>query len=136
MPVGRRKPKTSGITQKATAASALAPFNQQQQKNKAEQECRELGGSDRIAQRKPRVEYAGRKCLHAKIRNGPEIRERLHQRKRGARNDARAGERERNPPECAPGAVAAYASHFEHAVGLFEKRRAREQVNVRIEHKR
>ena len=68
-------------------------FYEQQQKNKAEQECGELGGSDRIAQREPCVEYAGRKRLHAKIGNGPEIREGLHQRQRGAGDDARTRER-------------------------------------------
>ena len=74
--------------------------------------------------------------MHAKIGNGTEIGERFHEGERGAGDNPRPGERQRNAEEASPGTVARATRDFKHAVRLLEERRARKQVDIRIEHER
>ena len=93
-----------------------------------------MRGSHVVAQRKPGAEYAGSEGLHAEVRHRAVIRQGFHQCQRGAGNDTGTRQRQRNLAEGAPGPVAGHSRHFEHAVGLLEESRARQQVNIGIQH--
>ena len=59
----------------------------------------ELRRRGAVAEREPRAKDAGGERLHAEVRDGAEIGERLHERERGAGDDRRARERQRDAPE-------------------------------------
>ncbi len=66
-------------------------------------------------------------------RHRAEIRQGFHQRQRDSGANGRPGHRERDTPERLPGRLAKHPRGFHQTFALRQERRARQQVDIRIE---
>ena len=129
---GRPQARLGGVlVAREPARPALRGKHQQHQQH---QRSGQLRRRDRLAEREPGPVDAGREGVDAEVLDGAEIGQRLHQRERHTAGDRGPGERHGDFEEAAPRPAAERAADVEHAGALLEERRARQQIDVGVEH--
>jgi hypothetical protein len=112
------------------------PLDQKQGHDDDDEADGELRGRQPVTHAEPGAIDRGREGIDAEILDRAEIGERFHQRERDAGDDRRARQRERHAAEGRERAMAEHARGVDRAGRLLEERRARENVDVGIEHER
>ncbi len=142
---GRRAPAPQAVLRQVAVAVGrvvilrLAPrraLDDDQRKHEQQQDRGELGRRGGVAETEPGAEDAGGEHVEPEVGHGAVVRQRLHQRQRQAGDDRRTRQRQRDAEKARPDRAAERAADLEHAHRLFEKRGAREQVDVGIQHQR
>ncbi len=110
-------------------------FGEQKERHAAQQGSGELCCRHAVTQRKPGTIDAGGEGRHAKVGHRAVISQGLHQRQRDAGHHTGPRQRQGDAEKAAPRPAAKGSRRFMHAAGRFKKGRAREEIDVGVEHK-
>ncbi len=116
--------------------AARQAFGDEQDQDEHQQQRRETRRRDSLAQPEPGAKDPGREGVHTEILHRAVVREGLHQRERQTRDDRGTRHRQRHVQKGPTAIEAEAARHIEHIARLLAKGRARQQIDIGIEHQR